>query len=105
MCYHVQVHNSYVQSGSVRLGTDDPCEVRSSAFSPRRRYFFGRWSFSCCIDQTAHQQVFCTIYIKHMHSRLKIWIVMPMTKPIHCIYGVYAYGANVKLDSSSGNLL
>lgn len=35
---------------------------------------------------------------------------MPMTKPILCIirtdiYGVYAYGANVKLDSSSGNLL
>lgn len=38
MCYHVQVHNSYVQSGSVRLGTDDPCEIRSSAFSPKRRY-------------------------------------------------------------------
>lgn len=35
MCYHVQIHNSY---GSVRLGTDDPCDFRSSEFSPKRRY-------------------------------------------------------------------
>lgn len=35
MCYHVQIHNSY---GSVRLGTDDPCDFRSSGFSCKRRY-------------------------------------------------------------------
>lgn len=33
MCYHVQIHNSY---GSVRLGTDDPCDFRSSGFSPQK---------------------------------------------------------------------
>lgn len=36
MVYHVlvQVQNSYVQSGSVRLGADDPCDVRSSGIGP-----------------------------------------------------------------------
>lgn len=32
MVYHVQVQNSYVQSGSVRLGTHDHCDIRSSGF-------------------------------------------------------------------------
>lgn len=37
MCYHVQVHNSYVQSGSVRLGAEGPSDVRSSgSFSQRQ---------------------------------------------------------------------
>lgn len=45
MCYHGQVHNSYVQSGSVRLGADDPCDFRSSEFIPKGvtvSFFFGR---------------------------------------------------------------